>query len=741
MRRPPIDVRPTRQPRHPRQSRVGLVAIVVVLFFVLTSLRGIASFYTDFLWFDELGFASVWRGVLGAKVGLSMVFTLGFFLLLWVNLVLADRVAPKFRPTGPEDEIVARYQEVIGPFAGKVRFGVAALFALIAGTGMGGQWQNWILFRNSVSFGQNDPLFKRDISFFVFRLPFLADVVNWLFVALVLSLVMTVVAHYLNGGIRLQAPISRTTPQVKAHVSVLLGLLALVKAADYFFRQFELTFSQRGFAEGASYTDVNASLPALRLLTLIMAAAFLLFIINIWRRGWALPVIAILVWGVVALAAGGIYPAVVQTFQVKPAENSKERPYIARNIKATRASMNLGGVDTTAFKYDTGLDATDLAGDAGTIRNIRLWDPDTLVDTYRKLQENKSYYQFADVDIDRYEVEGETRQVVLSVRGLDPSQIPGNSWVNEHLQYTHGYGAVLSSANAVNTQGRPDFLVSDLPPRGTPTLDEPRIYFSENLGGYSIVNSKQPEIDYQTPEGKNITSKYKGEGGVPIMSRMRRLAFALRFADQNLLVSSQLDDASRIIFNRDIKARVRAAAPFLAYDSDPYPVVVGGRVTWVLDAYTTTDRYPYGQQAETSGLRSGSDLLGRRFNYVRNSVKATIDAYTGDTKFYIFDSRDPLVKAYARAFPALFTDGSKLPDEMRSHLRYPEDLFRVQANMFGQYHVTDADAFYSGTDRWDIAQDPGTGRVSAQLRTTATSTPVGANGGVGSAVLGPSKLQ
>ena len=731
MRRPPIDVRPTRQPRPPRQNRIGLVAIVVILFFVATSLRGIASFYTDFLWFDELGFASVWRGVLGAKVGLSIVFTVGFFLLLWVNLVIADRVAPKFRPTGPEDEIVARYQEVIGPFAGKVRFAVAALFALIAGTGMSGQWQNWILFRNSVSFGADDPLFGRDISFFVFRLPFLADVVNWLFVALVLSLVMTVVAHYLNGGIRLQAPISRTTPQVKAHVSVLLGLLALVKAADYFFRQFELTLSTRGFVEGASYTDVNATLPALRLLTLIMAAAFLLFIINIWRRGWALPVIAILVWGVVAVAAGGIYPAVVQTFQVKPAENSKERLYIQRNIDATRAAMNVGTVETESFEYDANLTGSDLQGEAETIRNIRLWDPDTLVDTYRKLQENKSYYQFADVDIDRYQVDGAMRQVVLSVRGLDPTQIPGNSWVNEHLQYTHGYGAVLSSANAVDRQGRPDFLVSDIPPVGEPALEEPRVYYSEALAGYAIVDSKQPEIDFQKPDGENITSTYEGDGGVPLTSRLRRAAFALRFADQNLLVSSQLGDQSRIIFNRDIRSRVRAAAPFLAYDSDPYPVVIGGRIVWVLDAYTTTDRYPYAQQADTQGLRSGSDLIGRRFNYARNSVKATIDAYTGETTFYVFDSSDPLAQAYAKAFPALFAGGSEMPDELRAHLRYPEDLFQVQARMFGEYHVTNPDAFYSATDRWDIAQDPGTGRVSSQLRTSTTPTTAG-SGGTGS---------
>jgi uncharacterized membrane protein (UPF0182 family) len=728
MRRPPIDVRPSSPGRRPRQNRVGLVAILVLLFFLLTSIKGIASFYTDFLWFDELGFATVWRRVLGAKIGLSVVFTDGFFVLLWLNLVIADRVAPRFRPTGPEDEIVARYQEVIGPYAAKVRLGVAALFALIAGTGMSGQWQNWILFRNSVSFGEKDPLFSRDISFFVFRLPFLADVVNWIFVALVLSLVFTVVAHYLNGGIRLQAPITRTTPQVKAHVSVLLGLLALVKAADYSLRQYELTFSTRGYVQGASYTDVNASLPALRLLTLIMAAAFVLFIINIWRRGWALPVIAILVWGVVAAAAGGIYPAVVQTFRVKPAENSRERPYIDRNIKATRAALNLGEVNSTPFNYDTGLTGADLAADADMVRNIRLWDPDTLVDTYRKLQENKSYYQFADVDIDRYQVRGSTRQVVLSVRGLDPSQIPGDSWVNDHLQYTHGYGAVLSSANAVNTQGRPDFLVSDIPPQGSPEIQEPRVYFSENLSGYSIVNTKQREIDFQTPDGTNQTSKYEADGGVPLKSRMRRVAFWLRFTDQNLLVSSQLGDDARIIFNRDIRDRVRTAAPFLAYDSDPYPVVVEGRIIWVLDAYTTTDRYPYAQHVDTAGLRTGSGLLGRQFNYVRNSVKATVDAYTGETRFYVFDGTDPLVRAYQKAFPALFTSGDQLPDEIRAHVRYPEDLFRVQANMFGEYHVTNPDSFYSGTDRWDIAQDPGTGEVKEALKTVSTSSGSGASG-------------
>ncbi|MDP9441793.1 MAG: UPF0182 family protein, partial [Actinomycetota bacterium] len=738
MRRPPIDVR-SRPPQRTPRSRVGLIVSAAVLFFLLTSLRGIAGFFTDFLWFDELGLVSVWKGVLGAKIGLSLVFTGTFFLLLWLNLVIADRIAPRFRPAGPEDETVARYQEVVGPYAGKVRVAVAALFALIAGTGMGGQWRNWILFRNSVPFGTRDPLFDRDISFFVFRLPFMADAVNWLFVALVLTLVMTVVAHYLNGGIRLQAPIQRTTPQVKAHVSVLLGLLALTKAADYYLRQFELTFSRRGFVEGAGYTDVNAQLPALRLLTLIMAAAFLLFIVNIWRRGWALPVIAILVWGVVALAAGTLYPAFVQSFRVKPAENAREREFIDRNINATRAALNLGDVRSTPFPADPDLTAEDLAGNAPSVRNVRLWDPSIIENTYRNLQEIRQYYQFSDVDIDRYVLDDETRQVVLSVRGLNPADIPGNSWVNSHLQYTHGYGAVLSSANAVDAQGRPDFLVRDIPPQGEIDITEPRVYFSEDLGGYAIVRTKQREIDFQTAEGQDQTSRYGGKGGVPLSSFLRRGAFFLRFADQNLLLSSQITQESRVIFNRDIRERVRLAAPFLSYDSDPYPVILAGRIVWVQDAYTTTDRYPYAQSAETAGLRAGGDLGGGHFNYVRNSVKVTIDAYSGEMRFYLFDegAPDPLVRAYARAFPEMFSPASEMPEDLRSHLRYPEDLFRVQANMFGRYHVTDPDSFYRGNDAWDIAQDPGTGRVSEQLRAT---TPTAPGGGAGGAATGATPL-
>lgn len=691
---------------------------------LLTSARGFARFYTDFLWFDELGIAQVWRGVLGAKVFLSLGFTALFFVLLLVNLVVADRLAPTFRPVGPEDEIVARYQEVVGPHSGKVRLGVALLFALITGSGAGTEWKSWLLFRNSVPFKVDDPLYGRDISFYVFRLPFLSYVIDWLFVAFVLVLLLTAVAHYLNGGIRLQSALQRVTPQVKAHVSVLLGMIALTKAAGYYLQRFELNFSTSGFVHGAGYTDVNARQKALGLLTLIMIAAFVLVIANIWRRGWALPGVATVAWAVSAFAAGILYPTYVQNVTVNPAENARERPYIVRNIEATRAAYGIEGVKETPYQYTESLTAGDLEKNAASVRNIRLWDPSRLVATYQGLQELRSFYRFSDVDIDRYVVDDQVRSVVLAVRGLDTEGIPGRkAWVNTHLQYTHGYGAVLSSANAVDSDGRPDFLVSNIPPQGEPALSEDgaRVYFSESLDGYAIVNTKQREIDYQT-SGEPETTSYTGDAGVQLSSSARRMAFALRFWDANTLLSSQLTRQSRVIFKRDIHERVRAAAPFLSFDSDPYPVVVEGRIFYVQDAYTTTSRYPYSQRVDSSGLRLGSDLRDGGFNYARNSVKVVIDAFNGTTTFYVWDDEDPLVQAYQHAFPALFTSRERMPAEMRAHMRYPEDLFRVQANMYAKYHVTNPNTFFASNDDWNIAQDPGTGRVSDRLRTGDSGT-------------------
>ena len=719
------------------RGRIGLIVFGVIAFFGLTSLRGIAGFWTTYLWFQELGLTSVWRGVLGTKIVLVLVFTSVFFVLLLANLAIADRLAPRFRAIGPEDELVQRYRQVVGPHAAKVRVGVSVLFALLAGTGVSVQWQNWLLFRNSVDFGVKDPQFGRDVSYFVFKLPFLSFLVDWAFVAFVIVAVVSVVAHYLNGGIRMQAPMQRVTPQVKAHISVLLACLALIKAVGYYLQRFELSFSTRGVVDGATYADVKAQLPALELLVIISVAAALMFFYNIRRKGWALPVIGVGLWALISVVVGAIVPTFVQKFTVEPSELARERVYIQRNITATRAAMNLDGVKEVPFPYDENLTADGLAANAETVRNVRLWDPQYVQATFQKLQEIRAYYRFNDVDIDRYPLDGQTTQTIVSARELNSSDLPSQSWVNRHLSFTHGLGTLIAPANAVTSDGQPNFTLKDIPPVGVPELTQSRIYYGENTGGYAVVKTKQKEIDYQDQKtGTTQFSTYAGTGGVQLSSFFRRAAFALRFADVNLMISGLITPRSRAIFIRDIGDRVRTAAPFLRYDADPYPVVVGGRMLWVQDAYTTTSRYPYAQRAQNDRVPTGSGLA-TGFNYARNSVKVVTDAYNGTMTFYVVDSKDPLIKAYEKAFPHLFTPGSKISAELRSHLRYPEDLFRVQTNMYGRYHITSPNEFYNAGDAWDISQDPGSGSPAvANTVTTAAPAPGAATGLVSTAAKG-----
>ncbi|MEN3315925.1 MAG: uncharacterized protein V7605_2159 [Acidimicrobiaceae bacterium] len=708
--RPPTDI----PRRRTKPNRVGLVLvaiIVLVLLVLAVSLRGIAGFYTDYLWFDELRLTSVWKGVLGAKAAMAFIFTALFFVIMWVNLAIADRIAPKFRPTGPEEQIVERYHALVGPRAGLVRIGVSLLFALIAGPGTAGQWNSWILFRNRVNFGTKDPLFHKDIGFFVFQLPFLKFVVDWLFAAVIIVVIVTAVAHYLNGGIRFQTPMQKVTPQVKVHLSVLLAVLALIKAVGYVLQRYELVYSKRGVVSGASYTDVKAQLPALNLLIGISVIAGILFVVNIFWRGWVLPALAVGLWALVSVTAGTAYPALVQKFKVQPTESTKEKPYIARNINATRAAFNIKDTKVTDFGYRDDLTAADLANNQETIRNVRLWDPAVLTEDYKRLQEIRNFYQFNDVDVDRYGLNTSDRvtQVLVAARELNIGGIPSPSWVNQHLVYTHGYGVVGSQANAVAPDGNPDLLVKDLPPtpeNGPLTVTNNAIYFGEKLPGYAIVKTKQQEIDFTEANGTNHTSTYNGTGGVTMSSWVRRAALALRFGDPNPLISGFVTPESKAIYIRDIDERVRKAAPFLKYDADPYPVLFNNRILWIYDAYTTTSKYPYSQTADTARV-AGNSGLQSDFNYVRNSVKVVIDAYDGSMKFYVMDKTDPLVRSYTKAFPKLFTDGATMDPALREHLRYPEDLFRVQTNMYGLYHMTDAASFYNKTDAWDIAQSPG----------------------------------
>ena len=721
----PRRARRARRGNRSGRGRTWLVVGAVLLFFLITSLRGIASFYTDYLWYDSLGQADVWQGVLGAKIALSVIFTAAFFVLMWVNLVIADRLAPPFRPAGPEDEVIERYHELVGGRVGIVRASVAGLLALIAGAGVSSEWNSWLLFTNARDFGVEDPQFGTDIGFYVFRLPFLSFLVGWLFAALLIVLIVSTVAHYLNGGIRMSAPRNRVTPQVKAHLSVLLGLLALVKAVGYWLQRYELTVSSRGFVDGAGYTDVKAQLPAINLLLLIMVASFVLFIINIWRRGWTLPILGIGLWALIAVIAGAIYPQFVQRVQVEPNEPEKEAEYIERNIEATTAAMGLQDVEVTPFDLETDPEEIDLAANTDTIENIRIWDPsdNILGQTFPQLQSIRDYYAINNVDVDRYELNGEPTQVVLSVRDLNTADIPRKSWAAEHLTYTHGYGAIVAPANAKAPTGEPAFVAEDIPYRTSAEeleLTQPAVYFGEDLGGYVVVGSKQRELNFEDEEETRYTS-YEGEDGVALDSVVKKAAFALRFGDVNPLISDQLTDRSRVLYIRDIRERVSALAPFLKLDADPYPVINDGRIVWIVDAYTTTSRYPYAQRVETGQLAEDSGL-DQTFNYVRNSVKVVVDAYDGTADFYVMPVDDPIIEAYRDAFPSLFSDFDEMPDDLKAHLRYPEDLFRLQTTSWAKYHVRDAEGFYQGNDYWDVARDPGTGAATRGPTTSSSTT-------------------
>lgn len=727
----------------PGRGRVILIVAAVLLFVLITSLRTLAGFYTDYLWFDSVHLAGVWRTLLGAKSALTAIFLVAFFAMAWVNLFIADRLAPQFPPSGPQEEIVQRYRMLVGRHTGVVRAGVAFLFALIASAGVSSKWTDWLLFTHRVDFGQKDATFHTDFGFYVFQLPFLSFVIGWLFTAVLIIVLLSIAAHYLNGGIRSQGAIQRVTPQVKAHLSVLLGVLALVKAAQYWLSRYELTFSTRGTVDGATYTNSNVQLKVLYLLVIISFFAFGLFIVNIWRRGWVLPVLAVGLWAFVAILAGELVPTFVQRFRVQPSESAKEAPYIKNNIAATRFGLNLGSVGTKPFAATAAVGTSNLQDNAGTVSNIRLWDPNDqlLGANYQQTQALKAFYAIHDVDIDRYKLNGATggqTQVMIAGRDLNSQGAPG-SWESQHLLYTHGYGVVMSPANATTTEGGPKLVVSGIPiitAQGAPKVTQPRIYIGEQQTDYAVVNSNQPEIDYVDNKGTKRRN-YDGKDGVKLGGGvggfMRRSAFALRFGDPNLLISGNITAKSKILLDRNVRQRLQDVAPFLSFDHDPYLVVDSqGRMKWILDAYTTTNRLPNAQRAVTDDVDPNSDLKDKSFNYARNSVKGVVDAYDGTIKLYVIDHKDPLIRSYQKSFPNLFTSDADAPAELRDHFRYPEDLFTVQTTMWGRYHIDKPDDFYSQQDSWNVAGDPGVVRPNAAADAsgnggaTTTTAPNGA---------------
>jgi uncharacterized membrane protein (UPF0182 family) len=711
--REPVPIRPSGSKR-----RWPTIIAVIVIGTLVTG-RFFATLWTDYLWYQSVGQTGVWRTLVFTRVGLVVVASVVAFGLFWGNLWLVDRLSPRRRvPTGtPEEELLARFQEWIEPRVSRVRLLISGFFGLMLGLGASVWWQQWLLFRYGSSFGATDPIFDNDLSLYVFQLPFYSVLFGWFFQLVLVIAVVSASIHYLNGAVefsfnrRVQAGVQAG---VKVHLSVLFASLALLKAAGYLLNRWELLFSDRGQVFGASYTDVNAQLPALNLLIIISLVAAVILLLNLRFRGWTLPIVALGLWLGTSILVGGLYPTLVQRFSVVPDEVNKEEQYVGYNIDATLAAYELDDIEVTSFAASPDLDRAQLEENKGTIDNIRLWDPGVLATTYRQLQNIKTYYDISDVDVDRYEIDGELTQVMVSARELDENNIPAGGWVNEKLIYTHGYGPVVSPANSVTTEGQPEFLVKDIPPVFT-TDDlatvQDRIYFGDNAtGSFSIVGSKQEEVDFPVSiEGSDVEyTSYEGTGGVELGDIFRRLAFALRFADLDTLISGQLTSDSKVLMERNIVERVNRLAPFLYSDSDPYLIITDdGRLVWMIDMYTVTDNYPYSQAANTARLNRGS-ALPNGFNYIRNSVKATVDAFDGTVTLYVWDAEDPLIKTQQKIFPNVFVDGADMPADIRAHLRFPEDLFRVQSDQYTLYHITNPRQFFSEVDPWEIARDPST---------------------------------
>lgn len=686
------------------RGRVVLITVAVVLVVLLLSARFLSGFYIDYLWHTSVGRGDVFWGQLLAKLTLFGMFGAAFIVVAVLNLVIADRLAP-LTFSANMHPVVERFHDLFGRRLRLLRILVAVFFGLLFALPATGQWTSWLLFRHSKSFGIDDAQFGNDISFYVFRLPFITFALDWLFAALVFITLLTLLTHILNGGVVFQPPRPKVRRGTKAHVAVLLALLAVVKAGDYWVTRYELTTEKRGFVQGATYSVVNAQLPAVVLLTMIALLVAALFLSTLKTDSWRFPLVASALWAVVALVGGVIYPAAVQALVVNPNQKDREAAYLERNIDATRQALNIGGIPEQPVSFKT-LTAGEIAEDVTPLQNTRLLNPAQLVERFRADQGQRAGLTIRDLDIDRYEIDGREQQVMVAARELDLGTIANKSWQGRHLISVHGCGLTMAPVNRVNTNGRPFYEPVE--------LERPELYFSEDLDGYSIVDT---DVAQETCPGDETATAYEGQGGIKLNSVFKRMAFALDFLDYNLLGSSAITDDSRIFWIRNVRDRVEKVAPFLSFDGDPYPVELDGGVVWVVDGYTTSARYPYAQDANTSQLTAGSGL-DYTFNYVRNSVKAVVNAYDGSMQFYISDPNDPIINAWADAFPDLFAPIESMPQTLRDHLRYPEDLFRIQTEAYSKYRL-DADKFFDRNNfAWSVAQAPST-IPRAQAQTTA----------------------
>ncbi|WP_252446296.1 UPF0182 family protein [Pseudonocardia humida] len=722
--RPPVGA-----PTLTRRTRILLIVAGILVLLLLGGSR-LISFYVDWLWFGEVGFRDVFTTVLFTHIVLFLIGGLLIGGLVALSLAIAYRTRPVFVPvSGPEDP-VARYRTVIIQRLRLFGIGIPVLVGVIAGVAAQGNWETVQMFLNSTPFGVSDPEFGIDIGFYAFQLPFYRYVLDWLFVGVAVSFVVALVAQYIFGGIRLTGRAGQVSAAARAQLAILAGVFVLLKAVAYYLDRYELLFSDRAapIFTGATYTDLNAVMPAKLIMLFISIICAAAFFAAVFRRNLQLPAIATVLLVLSSVLVGAAWPQVLQQFVVAPNANEREAVPIERNIAATREAFGIDEVKEIPYSGTSEVDAAQVRQDEATVSNIRLLDPSKISQTFTQLQQRRTFYGFpSNLDIDRYTVDGNLQDYVVALRELDTRGLAGNQtdWINKHLVYTHGNGLVVAPANQVNAEledgggqgGLPNFTSVDLTNYDSPNIPEalrmtePRVYYGELIQDYSIVGAAEdgtPPLEYDSDTER---STYNGQGGVPIGNVFNRMVFALLYGERNILFNGSINENSKIMYVRDPEERVKNVAPWLTADADPYPAVVDGRITWIVDGYTTLENYPYSQKISLG--EATADTLGQNqldankdVSYVRNSVKATVDAYDGTVRLYAFDEADPVLRTWMKAFPDTVRPASEISESLRSHLRYPEDLFKVQRQLLTKYHVDNPSEFYGGVSFWDVPSDP-----------------------------------
>ncbi|RCW51467.1 MULTISPECIES: UPF0182 family protein [unclassified Halanaerobium] len=688
-----------------KSIRFFIFAAILIFILIFIVLSAGSSIFTDWLWFKELNFEKTFMIMFMSNFILRIIIGVIFASVIYLNLHFTKKPIVNFINIKTDNRVETLFGEErsnIFNWLNKKRINIIYLtisivFGFLFSSISSESWKMVLKFLNRTSFQTVDPIFSKDIGFYVFTLPFLRFVREMGMVLVIISLIFTGFIYLIFTGVHSFNDLSiKLSSRGKKHLSILVFVFLLFKAWDYRIKMYDILFSPRGVVFGAGYTDVNANLLAYRILffTVLFVAAAVVF--SFIKNNYKFVIWGIGAWIAVSIIFSSLYPAFMQQFRVEPNEITLESKYIKNNIDMTLSAYGLDDVEEKDYEIKNDLTYDKLMENPETINNIRLWDDRPLLDTYSQIQELRQYYKFINVDIDRYEINSEYRQVMLAARELDQSLLSpeAQTWVNKTLKYTHGFGVVMSPVNKITPEGLPEFYIKDIPPKidADIELNNSAVYYGEKTDNYVIVNTESTEFHY--PMGsENVYINYDGSGGVKINNFLRKAIYAMRLRNMKLILSTDINNDSRIMYYRNIKERVQKAAPFLKYDSDPYLVIDKGRLFWIYDAYTTTNSYPYSQP------------YNKGDNYIRNSVKVVIDAYNGDMDFYVIDEKDPIARTYMKIFDDLFTPGEEMSDSLRKHLRYPKDLFKIQTELYGTYHMKDPVVFYNKEDVWNIPKE------------------------------------